>query len=85
MPFARAGGAQAKISTRFGQNGQCVLAAISQRAHILVMISDALTRPLLKSINEMLETFYLHQYVFATAVSWDSAIYEKKKNLAQKR
>ena len=41
----------------------------------IFMISDAPSLPLLKSIDKMLGTFYLHQYVFATAVrqtSWNA-------------
>ena len=68
MPFARASSAQAKISAIFGQKGQCVLAAISQKGTYCNY--DALTGPLLKSIYVMLGTFYLHQYVFATTVRW---------------
>ena len=40
-------------------------------AHIIILIfiiSDAPTKPLLKSIDEMLKTFYLHQHVFETTV-----------------
>ena len=46
----------------------------------IFMIYDAPTVPLLKSIDEILGTFFFHQYVFATAVcsNWQfaSALYE---------
>ena len=45
--------------------------ALSQRVHIIIiifMIFYAPIEPLLKLIDEMLGTFYLHQYIFATTV-----------------
>ena len=57
-------------------------ADISEGAGIIIsifMISDAPNLPFLKLINEMLETFYLHQYVFATAV-WHKLSRPKMKS-----
>ena len=41
----------------------------------IFMIWDAPTVPLLKSIDKMLGTFFLHQYVFKTAVMHASSIH----------
>ena len=48
-------------------------AIISEGAHqnnSIVMIFDAPTIPLLKLMDEMIGTFFLHQYIIATAKIW---------------
>ena len=61
-PIWRAGGTQAKISAKFGQNGLCVLAGSSKSAYCRIFFYLFLNYPIsdyIKNWNERPGSFFL--------------------------
>ena len=63
---------QAKISTKFGQNGLCMVTAISKRTRAYIYFFMKIHCPIgprKESSVLFLCTFFLHQYMLASLVT----------------